>query len=192
MSATVARRAFVYTPPHVGATLTVCPSAAAIRSAVAGDVEAIRALIEDHAAEGRLLHRAETEIAAHIGRFVVATVSGRVVGCADLAPLGEAVAEVRSLVVSRSARSNGIGRRLLAAVLGRARRAGFTRVAAFTHSPAFFIQAGFSIVPPAWLPEKIARDCHACEQFRRCGQYSVMLSLPAAPQPFLSHGAVHG
>jgi hypothetical protein len=36
-------------------------------------------------------------------------------------------------------------------------------------------------VPHTWLPEKIEADCRACAQFRRCGQYAVMLPLVASP-----------
>jgi hypothetical protein len=28
-----------------------------------------------------------------------------------------------------------------------------------------------------WIPEQIESDCRTCAQFRRCGQYAVMLPL---------------
>jgi amino-acid N-acetyltransferase len=148
-----------------------------VRVATAADVEAIHALIDRHVADGRLLPRRREEIAAHASRFLVAVQGRRVVGCADLAPLSRNVAEVRSLVVSDSARSRGIGRQLVDELASRAAASGFETLCAFTHVASYFIRMGFSIVPHTWLPEKIEADCRSCALFRTCGQYAVMRPL---------------
>ena len=108
---------------------------------------------------------------------LVAVDHGRVVGCADLAPLSRRVAEVRSLVVDNGARSCGIGRQLVKELERRALASGFETLTAFTHTPGYFVHLGFSIVPHTWVPEKIEADCRSCSQFRHCGQYAVMLPL---------------
>ena len=159
-----------------------------VRRATAGDVASIHALIEDHASEGRLLRRSPREIAAHLNRFVVATADGRVIGCADLAPLTAEVAEVRSLVVAASARSFGVGRTLLTDLIDRAGRSNYGQLCAFTHSPSYFTRAGFSIVPHAWVPEKITSDCRTCPSFRQCGQYAMVLPLSQHPSSDTIHG----
>jgi N-acetylglutamate synthase-like GNAT family acetyltransferase len=159
------------------ATTVRAAAVVTIRSGCASDVDAIHALIARYREAGQLLPRTRENIAAFIDRFIVATNGREVLGCADLAPLSTAVAEVRSLVVAEGARANGVGRRLLSGLLTRAGAAGFATVAALTHSPAFFVTRGFSIVPHQWLPEKIARDCQSCAQFRTCGQYAVVLPL---------------
>jgi amino-acid N-acetyltransferase len=148
-----------------------------VRSASAADVDAIHDLVSTHMVEGRLLARSREEIAARINRFVVAADNGRVVGCADLAPLSRRVAEVRSLVVAVGSRSSGIGRRLVEELEKRALSSSFESLTAFTHTPGYFTQLGFSIVPHTWVPEKIETDCRTCAQFRHCGQYAVMLPL---------------
>jgi N-acetylglutamate synthase-like GNAT family acetyltransferase len=148
-----------------------------VRTASDADVDAIHRLVSNHVTEGRLLPRSREEIAARIGRFIVAVDNGHVVGCADLAPLSRRVAEVRSLVVAGGARSCGIGRRLVREVEKRALVSGFESLTAFTHTPGYFVQLGFSIVPHTWVPEKIEADCRTCAQFRQCGQYAVMLPL---------------
>jgi amino-acid N-acetyltransferase len=150
-----------------------------LRAAVAGDAAALHALIAAHLEEGRLLPRTLEELDVHAPRFVVATVGDRIVGCAELAPLSSTVAEVRSLVVSQEARRLGVGVRMVEALNARARLEGYTRLCAFAHEPAFFVHRGFSIVPHTWVPEKIARDCFSCPLFRNCGQYAVVLDLPA-------------
>ena len=155
----------------------------ALRSATAGEAPALHALIHTHLEEGRLLPRDLGELSVHAHRFVVALRRGRIVGCAELAPLSGRIAEVRSLVVDRRARSLGIGRRLVAELQERARVAGFDELCAFAHQPGYFVRMGFSIVPHTWLPEKIARDCTTCAHFRRCGQHALVRTVAGAHRP---------
>lgn len=174
-----------------------------LRTAQPADAIAIHGLIEAHLAEGHLLRRSLSELTTHAARFIVAVretpaspkrAAGHraseggarrpgtvdIVGCAELAPLSGRVAEVRSLVVDRSARSLGIGRRLVEELRRKAARDGFETLCAFTHDAGYFVRKGFSIVPHVWVPEKIALDCHECALFRRCGQHAVVLPLVSA------------
>jgi len=151
-----------------------------LRAAVVADAPDLYELIAAHTEEGRLLPRTLSELADHAERFVVAVQGERIVGCAELAPLSTAVAEVRSLVVSREARQSGLGQRMVDELGRRARRQGFARLTAFAHDPRFFVRLGFSIVPHTWVPEKIARDCFSCPLFRNCGQYAIVLDLELA------------
>jgi amino-acid N-acetyltransferase len=149
----------------------------ALRPARAEDAPAIHALIAKYQAAGRLLPRPEEEIARHADRFLVITDGCDVMGCAELAPLSHTVAEVRSLVVDEQARGLGFGRLLVDTIADQARLAGFRTVCAFTHDPAYFVRLGYSLVPHAWLPDKIAHDCAGCTLFRQCGQDAVRLQL---------------
>jgi amino-acid N-acetyltransferase len=164
----------------------------AIRTACTRDADAILELIEEHVAEGHLLPRELGEVLIHVHRFVVAVQDDEVLACAELAPLSHAVAEVRSMVVTREARGCGLGRRIINELVRRAAVAGFEKVCAFTHSPGYFVHLGFSIVPHAWLPEKIVTDCHACSQFRRCGQYAVVRSVDRPRHQCVPLAALHG
>ena len=168
------------------------PGLITLRTADVNEAAAIHALIVEHLAEGHLLPREHGEIVVHAHRFVVAVQGDEVLACAELAPLSRSVAEVRSLVVSRNARSLGVGRRLIDEILRRASMSGFDTLCAFTHSPGYFVHLGFSIVPHAWLPEKIVIDCHACRHFRVCGQYAVVRSVGRARQACVPLAALHG
>jgi N-acetylglutamate synthase-like GNAT family acetyltransferase len=163
-----------------------------LRTATAADADAIHTLVSDHLAEGHLLPRGREEIAIRAGRFVVATQGDSVIACGELAPLSRTVAEVRSLVVGEAARSAGVGRRIVDELIRRATLTGFEKLCAFTHTPAYFVQMGFSIVPHEWLPAKIATDCSSCAQFRRCGQYAVVHTLRRVPQACVPLTALHG
>ena len=149
----------------------------ALRPATAQDAPAIHALIAKYQSAGRLLARPEDEIRRHADRFLVITDGHTVMGCAELAPLSATVAEVRSLVVDEQARGLGFGRLLVDTIADEAHLAGFVTVCAFSHDPAFFMRLGYSLVPHAWLPAKIALDCAGCALFRRCGQDAVRLQL---------------
>jgi len=149
-----------------------------IRTALKTDAKRIHDLIEQHREEGRLLPRPLSELDVHASRFVVA-VDGRgaVVGCGELAPLSHSLAEVRSLVVTRTRRGAGVGRRIVDELRQRARREGYDDLCVFAHQPAYFAHMGFSIVPHTWLPEKISADCRTCALFRQCGQYAMVTDL---------------
>lgn len=148
-----------------------------LRTGGSSDAPALHALITANLEEGHLLPRMLDEIVVHAGRFVVVTNGRRIVGCAELAPLSVQVAEVRSLAVDRSERGHGVGTMIVDELRRRAERGGFETLCAFTHAPAYFTHMGFSIVPHAWLAEKIHTDCLKCPRFRRCGQYAMVVPL---------------
>jgi amino-acid N-acetyltransferase len=168
--------------------------AAQIRRATVADVPAILRLIDANLAAGHLLPRTEEDVTRRATRFLVVQSESGVVGCAELAPLSRAVAEVRSLVVDESCRGRGFGTHIVEELQRWARQDGFSTLCAFTHHPSHFVRLGFSIVPHQWLPEKIQTDCVGCPKFRRCTQYAMALSLrgrslrttPAGQRPYLA------
>jgi len=139
-------------------------------------------LITANLEEGHLLPRSLEELVVHAGRFIIAVRGKKMIGCAELAPLSPQVAEVRSLAVNALERGRGIGTLLVDELRQRAQGDGFDKLCAFTHTPGYFSQMGFSIVPHLWLPEKIFTDCVKCPQFRRCGQYAMVAPLEAATE----------
>lgn len=148
-----------------------------IRLAHRDEAAALYSLIESHRVEGHLLPRTLDELERHADRFVVIEEQGAIVACAELMKLSAHVAEVRSLVVDRERRGGGVGSDLMSALVDAARDAGYLSLCAFTHSPAFFVRQGFSIVPHVWVPEKIQADCSSCALFRNCAQYAMLLPL---------------
>jgi len=151
-----------------------------IRSADASHAPSLHALIAASREEGRLLPRSLDDLVVHADRFAIALRGKRLVGCAELAPIGPHVAEVRSLAVDVLERGRGVGAQLVAEIRRRARLDGYERLCAFTHTPGYFSEMGFSIVPHLWVPEKIATDCVTCPRFRQCGQYAMVASLESA------------
>ena len=160
-----------------------------LRKGVASEAEDIHLLILANLEVGHLLPRTLSELTVYAHRFTVANREGRIVACAELAPLSRTVAEIRSLVVEDGKRGSGLGRLIVTDLRRRARHEGFETLCAFTHNPAYFVRLGFSIVPHFWLPEKISTDCWRCPLFQRCGQYAMVdhLGSPARPLPPQPH-----
>ena len=156
-------------------------AAVSLRAAAPADAPAIHRLIMDNVDVGHLLPRTLDDIRRHVSRFVVAVSSshGDIVGCAELAPLSDSVAEVRSLVVDAAFRGRRIGPGLVTEIASSATSGGYSTLCAFSHEPAHFVRMGFTIVPHIWVPEKITHDCTSCSLFRRCGQQAVSLPLRA-------------
>lgn len=162
-----------------------------IRPAGENDAEALWSLIHTYQREGHLLPRELSELRRHASRFLVAEIPGKagkqegavaeLVACAELAPLSDRVAEVRSMVVNSKVRRVGLASRMVGEIRKRAATLGFETLCAFTHDARFFVRQNFSIVPHTWLPAKIAMDCVSCPLFRTCGQFAMMLPLVDIP-----------
>jgi len=165
------------------------------RRAKNSDVAAIHSLVAHYAAQGLLLPRAEEEIRASIGHFIVQEDGHRIVSCLSLESYGADLAEIRSIAVDPENRGQGFGARLIAFALDEARRRGIARVFAVTHAPQFFERQGFAAAARQSLTEKIERDCRSCSQQRTCKLVAVIatvipervvlpiLSESAAPAP---------
>ena len=127
--------------------------------------------------EGRLLPRSREEIAARIGslrRRGRRRARGRLCRSGAAEPAGG-----RGALAGRGRRRALVRDRPTPGARAReaCARVRLRTLTAFTHTPGYFVQLGFSIVPHTWLPEKIEADCRTCAQFRHCGQYAVMLPL---------------
>ncbi|GAA4896476.1 GNAT family N-acetyltransferase [Actinomycetospora straminea] len=96
------------------------------------------------------------EMAPPRGRFLVGYAGGRAVaigGVRPLGPEGTDVAEIKRMYVVPEARSQGVGRALLAALEDAARELGYARVrldagAEQRHSRRLFADAGYRPIPP--------------------------------------------
>jgi len=68
------------------------------------------------------------QYAAPIGRLLLARENGAVLGCAALRRVDESTCEMKRVYVRPAARSKGLGRRLVEAILDEAKLAGYSRI----------------------------------------------------------------
>ena len=114
-----------------------------VRRARAGDVRAIRALVEPLTATRVLVAKDAVAYYESLQQFRVVEDDGRVVGCGALHVMWEDLAEVRTLAVHPSASGQGVGSQLLEALLDDARDLGIKRVFCLTFEVDFFSRHGF-------------------------------------------------
>lgn len=129
-----------------------------IRPAQPADVPALLELLDGFARRGLVLPRTLEQVYRHMREFMVATAAGQVVGCAGLRVYHQTLAEVVGVAVAEGWQGEGIGRRVIGAVLEEARIFSIRRVFALTLQESFFRQLGFRAVELAEIPEKIAAD----------------------------------
>lgn len=114
-----------------------------IRPAKSTDVKGIRKLIDVYAPLRRLLSKETVTLYESVQEFIVAIEDGEVVGCGALHVLWEDLAEVRTVAVAEHLRGQGVGHRILEAVVDRAREIGVKRIFCLTFERDFFGSHGF-------------------------------------------------
>ena len=117
-----------------------------IRQARTSDIKGIRQLIDSYAPQGRLLSKETVTLYESVQEFTVAVEGDQVLGCAALHVLWEDLAEVRTVAVSESLRGQGLGHKILDAVIARAEVLGVRRIFCLTFETQFFGSHGFEVI----------------------------------------------
>ena len=145
-----------------------------VRKAGMHDIAPILDLINGYAAKGIMLPRTEFEVSEDIRDFSVILSAGRLMGCGALQFYTPTMGEIRSLAVAEDAKTHGIGRRLIEALVLEAFDYSLDAVFAFTYVPGFFGKMGFQEVERGELPLKAWKDCVRCPKFQCCDEIAVM------------------
>jgi len=114
-----------------------------IRPARTSDIKGIRALIDAFTLQRRLLNKETVTLYESVQEFTVAIEDGVVVGCGALHILWEDLAEVRTVAVSEALHGQGVGRKILEAIIARAKIIGVERIFCLTFETEFFGNLGF-------------------------------------------------
>jgi amino-acid N-acetyltransferase len=114
-----------------------------IRPARTSDIKGIRALIDAFALQRRLLNKETVTLYESVQEFTVAVEDGVVVGCGALHILWEDLAEVRTVAVAEDLHGKGVGRKILEAIIARAKVIGVERIFCLTFETEFFGNLGF-------------------------------------------------
>lgn len=114
-----------------------------IRPARTPDVLTIRRLVELYTIDRRLLAKAPVTLYEDVQEFLVAEEDGDVLGCGALHVMWEDLAEIRTVAVDPAYKRQGIGGRILEALIERARDVGVSRLFCLTFETEFFMAHGF-------------------------------------------------
>lgn len=145
-----------------------------VRKATMRDIAPILRLINGYAARGIMLARTEFEMSEAIRDFSVATLDGELLGCGALHFYSPTIAEIRSLAVYEHAKTHGVGRKLVEALVVEAEQYELHAVFAFTYVDEFFRRVGFEVVERGALPLKAWKDCVRCPKFQQCDEIAVL------------------
>ena len=161
-----------------------------VRKALMRDIPPILALINGYAARGIMLPRTEFELSEAIRDFSVVYLGDKFLGCGALHFYSPTIAEIRSLAVAEEAKTHGVGRKLVEALVEEADTYQLDAVFAFTYVVEFFCKVGFEVVERGALPLKAWKDCVRCPKFQACDEVAVLRILrpdnwaSAQPQPW--------
>jgi amino-acid N-acetyltransferase len=130
-----------------------------VRRARTRDVATIKRLLDADAGSGpgKLLAKDTVTLYESVQEFWVAerSADGLVCGCGALHVMWEDVAEIRTLVVDRNCRGEGIGHRLVDRLLEVARELGVSRVFVLTFETKFFAHHGFEEIHGAAVSPRV-------------------------------------
>ncbi|HUB34580.1 MAG TPA: N-acetyltransferase [Bryobacteraceae bacterium] len=145
-----------------------------VRKAAMRDIPRILDLINGYAANGIMLPRTEFELSEALRDFSVVHAGEEFLGCGALHFYSPAIAEIRSLAVHEYAKTQGVGRRLVEALVAEADLYELAAVFAFTYVAEFFTKVGFQVVERGVLPLKAWKDCVRCPKFQACDEIAVL------------------
>jgi amino-acid N-acetyltransferase len=117
-----------------------------VRPAKTMDVKSIRALVDSYAAPGQMLAKETVTLYESVQEFVVAELDGVIVGCGALHILWEDLAEVRTMAVKKELNRQGIGHKILEAIIKRAGELGVEKMFCLTFQTEFFGSHGFEVI----------------------------------------------
>jgi amino-acid N-acetyltransferase len=114
-----------------------------VRAARTSDVKNIRLLVDSYAAPGQMLSKETVTLYESVQEFFIAENDGEFIGCGALHILWEDLAEVRTVAVSQKFHHQGVGHKILEAIILRAREIGVERIFCLTFQTEFFASVGF-------------------------------------------------
>ena len=144
------------------------------------DIPPILDLINGYAAKGLMLPRTEFELSEAIRDFTVVTLGDELLGCGALHFYSPTLGEIRSLAVHERAKTQGVGRKLVEALVEEAQEYELEAVFAFTYVVEFFRKVGFHEVERGALPLKAWKDCVRCPNSRPAMSRRAAISAPGA------------
>src|SRR5882724_2096523 len=151
-----------------------------VRKAGMRDIQPILQLINGYAAKGVMLPRTEFELSEAIRDFTVVRAGKELLGCGALHFYSPTLAEIRSLAVDERAKTRGVGRKLVEALVKEAQDYELDAAFAFTYVVEFFEKVGFHVVERGVLPLKAWKDCVRCPKFQACDEIAVLRVLRPA------------
>ena len=150
------------------------------RKAKMQDVENLHYLINDFANKGLMLPRSRNTLYEALREFTIIEDEGKFVGTGALHILWEDLAEVRALVIKPDYQGQGIGKKVIEALMHEATQLGINQIFALTYQVDFFKKCGFKEVTKDEMPHKVWKECINCPKFPNCDEVAVVRQIEEA------------
>lgn len=148
-----------------------------LRRAKMGDVNQIRRLINNFAAEGTMLPVSLNMLYERLRNFLVVEENNKIIGCVALKIVWKDLGEIRSLAISKKHQGKGYGKLLVKKALNEAKALDLKKIFTLTYVPEFFEKLGFEKIMKSKLPHKVWSDCINCPKFPRCDETALLKTL---------------
>ena len=142
------------------------------------DIIDMQKLVKDEVDNGNILERSEAEMATTIHSYTIAKIKDELVGLVALHIHTPTLAEIRSLVVSKTYRRQGIAQGLIKKAINEGKSLGVPKILVLTYQQKLFEKFAFSVIQKESLPDtKIWADCIKCKHFPICDEIAMILEI---------------
>ena len=148
-----------------------------LRKATLLDTEEMMELINHQAGLGLMLPRSRNMLYENIREFVLVEEAGKIVGVGGLHIMWHDLAEIRALAIAPEYQRQGLGRKIVEALIDEAQQLKCINVFVLTYQPDFFKKLGFEIVEKEKMPTKVWKECINCVKFPNCDEVPLMRSV---------------
>ena len=140
------------------------------RKAKLSDAEQIYDIANYYAEKGLMLSRSRHQIYENIRDFIVAEDDTVVIAMGALHVMWSDLAEVRTVAVAESHQRQGIGYKIVNALLEDGKELGISKAFSLTYQPEFFGACGFVEESKDSMPQKVWMECINCPKFPNCDE----------------------
>ena len=142
------------------------------------DVSLMQNLVKDEIEQGIILLRNDDEVATNIRSYILAKNDNKIVGFLALHIHTTSLSEIRSLVVDKQKRNQGIAKGLIQEAIKEALNLELKKILVLTYQKALFEKFDFKEIDKETLPEhKVWSDCIRCQHFPVCNEIALIKKL---------------
>ncbi len=142
------------------------------------DIKQMQDLVKADVENGNILLRTADEMATNIRSYILAKEGEKIVGFCALHIYSQTLAEIRSLIVSKDHRKQGIGSSLVEQCVQEGKKYNLQEVLALTYHKELFEYLGFEVIQKESIPDhKIWADCIRCKHFPICDEIALTIKI---------------
>jgi amino-acid N-acetyltransferase len=142
------------------------------------DIKNMQQLVSNEVENGNILVRNEDEMATTIRSYTVVYQDDILAGFVALHIHSPILAEIRSLVVKKELRGQGLGKKLIQTCIDEAKDLLLEDILVLTYQQQLFEKFNFKVIDKASIPDnKIWADCVKCKHFPICDEIALLLTV---------------